>query len=353
MAVDATYFDGKSSASRHIILDFHDSRNELYLQTDEGVTLVWYLADLQMEQYGLVLEIRNNKDSGAILKVENLEFSRQFYEKMKLNNRVDLHMRLVNLGFSKIVAIAVSLLALIVLSYFFVLPPVAEKSASLLPQSFDDYIGDMFMETFLPENDVDSVETSYLNEFAAELNLHNQKPLDFTVVKSDEVNAFALPNGQIVVYSAILDEMKSSDELVALLAHEATHVNERHSVKMLSRNLAGYMLVSLLFSDINGIMAVLAENAQQLHSLAYSRKFEQEADEQGLQILMDNKVNPFGMVQLFEHLEDENPFTIPKILSTHPLTLERKENMQKIISETSYEVKPNETLKAIFEKFSE
>lgn len=118
---------------------------------------------------------------------------------------------------------------------------------------------------------------------------------------------------------------------------------------MLCRNLAGYMVVSLLFSDVNGVMAVLADNAQQLHSLSYSRGFEQEADEQGLKILMDNKINPNGMVNLFEQLEKESKISIPKIISSHPLTKERKEYMQKIISETVYEVKQNDKLDSIFE----
>jgi beta-barrel assembly-enhancing protease len=142
--------------------------------------------------------------------------------------------------------------------------------------------------------------------------------------------------------------MESSDDLVALLGHEASHVNHRHSIKMLCRNLAGYLVVSLIFSDINGIMAVLADNALQLHSLSYSRAFEHEADEQGLKIVMNNKINPSGMVKLFENLEKESEISIPKIFSTHPLTNERKESIKKIISVTAHEVKPNAKLNAIF-----
>ena len=121
---------------------------------------------------------------------------------------------------------------------------------------------------------LDIKKSKYLEQFAAELNLGNTKPIRFTVVKSDEVNAFALPNGQIVVFTAILDDMKSSDELVALLGHEASHINNRHSTKMLCRNLAGYMIVSLLLSDVNGIMAVLADNAHQLHSLSQLKAYQ-------------------------------------------------------------------------------
>ena len=152
------------------------------------------------------------------------------------------------------------------------------------------------------------------------------------------------------MFSGVLNDMKSSNELAALLGHEASHVNQRHSIKMLCRNLAGYMVVSLLFSDVNGVMAVLAENAQQLHSLSYSRAFEQEADEQGLKILMDNKINPNGMVHLFEQLEKESKISIPKIISTHPLTAERKENMNRIIAATQYEVSANKKLELIFEQ---
>lgn len=347
--IEAKYFDGQSSASRQTTVEFNDTINEFRLQTADGISVVWQLDDLQFEQYGSLIEIRNKNYSGAILKIDDKNFSEEFYAAMKRNKRIDIHTRLLNLGLSTITAIAVCLLGLIVLAYFYVLPPVAEKSATLLPESFDNEIGNMFMDAFLNENEIDTTKTKYLEQFAAELKLKNKKPLRFTVVKSKEVNAFALPNGQIVVFSAILKNMESSDELVALLGHEVSHINYRHSTKMLCRNLAGYMVVSLLFSDVNGVMAVLADNAQQLHSLSYSRGFEQEADEQGLKILMDNNVNPNGMVKLFEQLEKGSKFSIPKIISSHPLTNERKENMQKIISETVYEVKPNNKLNSIFE----
>lgn len=351
--IEAKYFDGLSSASHQTTIIFDETMNEFRLQTADGTSFIWKLEDLLFEQYGSLLEIRNKSFAGAILIIEDKDFAQKFHELMKKNKRVDIHTSLLNLGFAKITAIAVCMLGLIVLAYFYVLPPIAEKSASLLPESFDVQIGNMFMETFLNENKVDIEKTKQLELFAAELNLGNKKPLHFTVVKSDEVNAFALPNGQIVVYTAILNSMKSSDDLAALLGHEATHINQRHSTKMLCRNFAGYMVVSLLLSDVNGIMAVIADNAQQLHSLSYSRKFEKEADEQSLKILMDNNINPNGIINLFKQLEKENKFSIPKILSTHPLTKERLENMKKIISESVYTIKPHNNLNSIFKRIKD
>lgn len=352
-SVEAKYFDGISSSSQQIKVVFNEKSNKPRLQSADGISFVWHLEDLQFEQYGNLIEIRNKNYSGALLKIEDKDFSARFYSLMKQNKRIDIHTRLLQLGTTKITTIAVCMFGLIVLAYFFVLPSVAEKSVDLLPESFDNEIGNVFMDTFLNENEIDSTKTKYLEQFAAELNLNNKKPLRFAVVQSEEVNAFALPNGQIVVFSAILKDMKSSEELAALLGHEASHINYRHSTKMLCRNLAGYMVVSLLLSDVNGVMAVVADNAQQLHSLSYSRGFEQEADEQGLKILMDNKMNPNGMVQLFEQLEKEHDAYIPKIISSHPLTAERKKNMQKIISTTKYDVKHNEKLNAIFEHIKE
>ncbi|WKN45576.1 M48 family metallopeptidase [Tunicatimonas pelagia] len=348
--IEAKYFDGQSSASQQTIVAFDETMNEFRLHFAAGTSFVWNLNDLRFEQYGHLLEIRNKNYSGALLKIDDKNFSQSFYVAIKENKGVDIHTRLLKLGFSKILAIAVCLLGLVMLAYFYVLPPVAEKSAALLPNSFDDQIGNMFMETFLDHNTVDSAKTKYLRQFASELNLKNEKPLQFFVVESNEVNAFALPNGQIVIFTAILENMQSAGELAALLGHEVSHINHRHSIKMLCRSLAGYLTVSLLLSDVNGVVTVLAENAQQLHSLSYSRQFEQEADEQGLKILMDNNIDPNGMVQLFDQLEEESEYAVPKIISSHPLTKDRKENMRRIIYETVYEVKPHNKLNSLFEK---
>lgn len=351
--ITVKYFDGQSSAAQQAMLTFNGARDALRLQTDLGTVQTWHLNDLQFEKYGSIFEIRNAKHSGAKLTVTDSDFSKTFYDAMKQNKRVDLHTRLLHLGFSKIIGIAIGLLGVIALAYFYVLPPVAEKSAALLPESFDNEIGDVFTETFLEESDVDAKKSDYLEQFAAELDLSNRKPLRFAVVESDEVNAFALPNGQIVVFTGILDHLESADELAALLGHEASHVNNRHSTKMLCRNLAGYMMVSLLLSDVNGIMAVVAENAQQLHALSYSRKFEQEADEQGLKIMMDNQLNPNGMVELFEALDKAQGISVPEIMSSHPLTKERKANMQNIISKSDYKVKSNSILESLFEEIKD
>lgn len=347
MNINATYFDGFTSIAHEVKVELDSMRNGIvFIYSDSSI--YWGFDELEFDQYDKVLEIRNMKHSGAILKISNIDFSNEFYSAMKLNKRVDIHSRLVKLGFNKILGVAILLLGLITLSYFYVLPVVAEKTASLLPLSFDDKIGSAFLETFLIENKVDSAKSKVLSQFANKLNLGNSKKLKFAVVESDLINAFALPNGQIIVYSRIIENMDSADQLAALLGHEVAHINNRHSTKLLCRNFAGYMVISLLLSDVNGVMAVVADNAQQLHSLSYSRNYEQEADEYGLKVLIKNQINPYAMVKLFEQLEEESEFSIPQLLSTHPLTKERKENLKNRIIKSKYTIKSNDGLDSIF-----
>ena len=114
-----------------------------------------------------------------------------------------------------------------------------------------------------------------------------------------------------------------------------------------------------MFSDINGIMSIMLDNAHQLNSLSFSRKHEKQADEEGLNILIKNNIDPNGMVNLFELLknEEKEKFTIkgyeligPEITSSHPLTQERINNIRDIISKSEYKIEKNKELKEIFKK---
>lgn len=347
--VSANYFDGKTSLAHPTMIELDEGSKEIRFSLGYGFPVVWKLADLSFARYDDVVELRNKQFPAELLKLENKAFGDRFYEIMLENSRLDVHTRMVNIGGPVITAIAVVLLGLVTLAYFYVLPGIAEKTAYLIPESVDTQIGDLFAETYLNEQKTDSLKSVRLGEFASLLNLKNKKTLRFSVVESDVVNAFALPNGQIVVHSAIIEKIDTAEELAALLGHEASHINQRHSIKMLSRNLAGYLVISLLLSDVNGVMAVLADNAQQLHSLSYSRKFEQEADEEGLRILIDNHLDPNGVVSLFEMLENESKIRVPRFISTHPLTSERKENMKRLIATAPVQARSNERLNNAFE----
>lgn len=330
------------------IEDYPISKEEDVISIKEH-SFTWNLKDVEWEKIHHKIEFRLQNPKGAYFVVENADFKESFLKYLKEHRQLNIYSKLMEMSTQKFIVISITLLGLVALAYIFILPLIAEKSVHLLPISFDQKLGNMFYHTYAEQNPIDSQKTKWLQSFANEIDFGSERQLNFTVVKSEEVNAFALPNGQIVIFSGIIKNMRSTNELAGLLGHEAAHVLHRHSAQMISRNVAGYLLISVLLSDVNGIMAIIAENAHQLHSLTYSRKYEKEADETGLEILLKNNIDPHGMVELFEHLDEERDVELPQILSTHPLTKERKKNMEALIEQSEFKAKTQPKLDSLFQ----
>jgi Zn-dependent protease with chaperone function len=199
-------------------------------------------------------------------------------------------------------------------------------------------IGDKLKDITLKEapvfgNRPDSSASQRLQSFTDQLRLSSKYPIRVTFVNSDMVNAYALPGGNIVVYRGILEKIKTPEELAALLAHESSHINQRHSLRSLLRSAANGILISVIFGDASGISGAVVSNAEALNGLRYSRSLEAEADEKGMDLLLANKVNVDGMKQLMHMLqkEDKLPGSLA-FISTHPLTKERVAATEKYLS---------------------
>ncbi|RYU93101.1 M48 family metallopeptidase [Emticicia agri] len=211
--------------------------------------------------------------------------------------------------------------------YFILLPFVASFIASKIPVSTEIALGEKFYESFIGDAEIDKEKTKLLNDFALKIDFETIYPLKFTVVKDNQVNAFALPGGNVVVFSGILDKIKSSEELAALLAHEVTHVKERHSLKGLARSLTGSLLISVIFGDMGSLGSVLASQADDIYQLGFSREMEKEADLEGLQLMYHNQLDPQGMIHLMERLHEEEQkqgsSKMLAYLNSHPMTDDR------------------------------
>lgn len=344
----AIFFDGKTSTGHRVELQVNDRTGEFRFHPSGFNPVIWQLDDLRYERYGNYIELKHRNDSLAFLQIDDAVFIDSFIEHLKRKSKMSPYERLISLGFKKHLLIAVSLFALIVAAYLLLLPVVAEKAVTFIPLSFDKYLGSSFMSDYMNEHSVDTTRSLLLNDFAEELELNNVQALNFTVVDSEVVNAFALPSGDIVIFSGLLDKMQSYEELAGLIGHEVIHINGRHSLRMLCKNLAGYIFLSVLFSDINGIMGLIAENAHNLNSLSYSREYEREADYGGVSLMIQNKINPEGMLQLFDRLQESSKLTVPELLSTHPVTDERIRYIKTYIEEQNYQTEANESLSLLF-----
>ena len=151
----------------------------------------------------------------------------------------------------------------------------------------------------------------------------------FTFKVVDEpktVNAFAIPGGNIYVYSGLLKAAKDEAQLASVLAHEVAHVTSRHIAK---RMVAAYGMETLsnvaLGKDANTLAQIGAAIATQGLLLKNSRDDEAEADSKGVVATARAGYDPRAMVEFFQILRkgEGNVPEFMAFLSDHPLTADR------------------------------
>lgn len=111
----------------------------------------------------------------------------------------------------------------------------------------------------------------------------------FHVMDKDELNAFAMPGGHIVVYTGLLDKLENEAQLATVLAHEIGHIEHRHGNQKLQ-------FAKKILGDVNDFTVMLTTFLQ----LPTSTKHEEEADTYALSLLIKDGTSPFQGVRLFE-----------------------------------------------------
>lgn len=129
----------------------------------------------------------------------------------------------------------------------------------------------------------------------------------FHVLRSEDVNAFAVPGGYIYITAGLLFRMQNEAQLAGVLGHEIGHIAARHTAQRIERSQTVGLLtagVSIL-AEQAGMAAAgeLGSAAAQLYLLRYSRDQEREADMLGLKYMTRVGYNPRGIVQLMEILQ--------------------------------------------------
>jgi beta-barrel assembly-enhancing protease len=177
--------------------------------------------------------------------------------------------------------------------------------------------------------------TEYMSELKNKLHADN---VNFFIVESYEINAFAGPGGYIGINTALILSADSIDEFAAVLAHEISHVKLHHlyywlehqkrmKVPMLASVLAGIALglinPNLASGAFIGSMSGIAQN-----NINFIRANEIDADKLGVKILEQSGYSPQGMLNFFKKMQDYAKYSynnMPAMLKTHPQDMERME----------------------------
>jgi len=190
----------------------------------------------------------------------------------------------------------------------------------------------------LPDN---SPETQYIRRLgqrlAATIPSDKSWPFEFHVIPQKEINAFALPGGEMFVNIGTVTAAKSEAELAGVMAHEMSHVYMQHSAKQmgkaqLTEGLAG--LAGAILGAKGGALGSLAQTGVQVGAgmvmMKYSRSDESQADAVGAIILYKAGYNPQALADFFKTLEAQGG-TGPQFLSDHPNPGNREIAIQKEI----------------------
>src|SRR5205085_9684240 len=147
-----------------------------------------------------------------------------------------------------------------------------------------------------------------------------------SLVRSQQVNAFCLPGGKIVVYTGILPIANSEPALATVLGHEMAHATSRHGAqRVFEQNLTQTAMtgIAISMSDMDydkqrAVMGALGAGAQFGVLMPFSRKHESEADEIGLHYMARAGYDPRESIQFWQRMEKAGRAQPPEFLSTHP-----------------------------------
>jgi Zn-dependent protease with chaperone function len=175
----------------------------------------------------------------------------------------------------------------------------------------------------LPDSDP---VTIYVQRLGQQLATHapgEKWPYTFHVVNQKEINAFALPGGPVFVNLGTIQAADNEAQLAGVMAHEISHVVQRHGTRAASKQMAAQLPLAIL----GGVMGqgALSQMAQMglgfgigSYFLKNSRTAESEADLLGTDIMYDSGFNPRAMADFFAKLQAEGGARGPQFFSDHP-----------------------------------
>jgi predicted Zn-dependent protease len=147
------------------------------------------------------------------------------------------------------------------------------------------------------------------------------------IIANDTVlNAFCTPGGYIYVYTGLIKFLETEDAFAGVMGHEIAHADERHSTEAMTKAYGLDVLFSIVLGENSE--GTVAQIAQGLLNLKYSRNNESEADKRSVDYLYPTEYDARGASRFFEQISAQGGGSGPEFLSTHPNPDNRVEAIQ-------------------------
>lgn len=152
---------------------------------------------------------------------------------------------------------------------------------------------------------------------------------EVNVEKNDQLNAYCMPGGKIMVLSGMMDKLNATDdELGAVIGHEISHALREHGRERMSQAYVQQFGLQALASFVTGsasgaIMQGAGMGSELFFALPNGREQEREADKMGLELSARAGYNPNAAITLWDKMSAMNKGAPPEFLSTHPASANR------------------------------
>ncbi|KOQ89127.1 tetratricopeptide repeat protein [Pluralibacter gergoviae] len=217
-----------------------------------------------------------------------------------------------------------------------ILPDMGTTAGSTLSIGQEMQMGDFFVRQLRGSAPLinDPLLSQYINNLGMRLVTHAysvRTPFHFYLINNDELNAFAFFGGNVVLHSALFRYADDESQLASVMAHEISHVTQRHLARAMEdqkRNAPltwvgalGSILLAMA-SPQAGMAALTGTLAgTQQGMISFTRQNEEEADRIGIGVLQRSGFDPQAMPQFMDKLLDLSRYATrpPEMLLTHPL----------------------------------
>jgi predicted Zn-dependent protease len=226
----------------------------------------------------------------------------------------------------------IAVTAALALGAWFSTDLLVEWAVDRIPVDWERRIGESAYKDFLLQHPVvkEGPAVAAVQEISQRLIAHipnSAYTFELAVVQSETVNAFALPGGYVVVFTALMQKAENAEEVAGVLSHEFNHVLHRHALERIVKQLGVVTVVGIIVGNQQGLGGLMKQMGVELLSLKFGRAQETEADVTGLQLLHQSRINPFGMITFFQRLAEDEGGRV-EWLSTHPMSAGRAERLK-------------------------
>ena len=257
-----------------------------------------------------------------------------------------------------------TIIILLFLASYFVLSQIdlvnvfkVQKVANKTEQKLGELFWKTIKETANENNNLHILESvdKIVNQICKSNNI-DRETIKIHVLNKNEINAFALPNGHLIVYSGLLLNSENQDVLIGVISHEIAHIKLNHIMKKLVKEIGLSVLISMTTGS--GGPEIIKETAKMLSSSAFDRSLEKQADIKAVDYLISAKVNPEPFANFLYKLSDKEHKATKNLtwFSKHPDSNDRVEYIIEYIKDKLNDYKPiliNETWEKLKEELKD